>query len=1189
MKKAFAAPLREYDTFLDIEKSLKSPGIINIDGASDAEKAHLAAALGDGKNTLIITSDETRAAEFYKDIRLYTKDVVYYPPRDLIFYQSDLNGNELTRERINCIKALNDEKNVTLITTIDALMEKTPGIKRISDAVIDIDEESEINTDDFSRELIHLGYRKAVQSEAPGEFSVRGGIIDVFPLTEDNPVRLELWGDSINSIRSFDPATQRSLEELENVRIYPASEMVMTSAEREAGLLRLKADYEERYSELREKMLTGEAFRLKSIVEEFCEELSETGDSGALSSFTGYFYDRMTSLIDFFEPSNTLMILDEPLRLSEKGEAVEKEFSDSMLTRLEKGYTLSKAADLLFGIRETFERIEGFPAAALGSMLQRSELYDPRKSFYINSRSVNSYNGSFSSLLNDLKKYRKEHYRVIILSGSSTRAKRLADNIMEAGLTAFFSDDRDRVLTGSEIMTMQGSLRKGFEYPDIRFAVISETDIFGTEQKKRRKKRHSYEGEHIASFSDLIPGDYVIHEDYGIGQYQGLEHIEIDGVTRDYVKVRYRDDSSVYVIASNLDSLQKYASKDVEKKPKLNKLGTNEWAKTKAKVNSAVAGVAKHLVELYSERQHSEGFSFAPDTVWQREFEEMFPFEETEDQNLAIEAVKHDMESKKIMDRLICGDVGFGKTEVAIRAAFKAVQENKQVALLVPTTILAEQHYNTFQERMKDFPVTIELLCRFRSATEQKKTVDKLKKGTADIVIGTHRLLSKDVGFKDLGLLIIDEEQRFGVSHKEKIKEMRRNVDVLALTATPIPRTLHMSLVGIRDMSVLEEAPRDRMPIQTFVMEYNDEMVREAINREKARGGQVYFVHNRVNDIADIAAKIRLLCPDVNVEYAHGQMREQILEDIMSDFIHGEIDVLVSTTIIETGIDIPNVNTMIIANADQMGLSQLYQLRGRVGRSNRTAYAFLMYKRDRLLRETAEKRLSAIREFTDLGSGFRIAMKDLEIRGAGNVLGSEQSGHMQQVGYDLYCKMLDTAVKLEKGEEPRDEFNTVIDMEEDAFIPDSYVKNENLKLDLYKRIAGVENNSEAEDMEEELHDRFGTLPESVVNLINTALIRHKAHDVYIDNLSAKEGSIVFSIYIKARLNPDGIEPLLNRFDGALTFQAAGKPEFTYRFGKSEKHDYIRAATDVLDSMKELLLDRATPIDDNAAYGKQTGK
>ncbi len=1171
--KSFTEPLKELGSFEEIRKSIFKKGFTEIEGPVDAEKSHFVASFTDGtdKTRVIVVSDETRAVEFIKDMKLYDRDTVYYPPRDLIFYQSDLNGNELLRERIKCIKSLSERKGVTIVTTFDALMEKSPGLKRIRKTVIQIDGNSDIDTDRFSKELTRLGYRKKVQSEEPGDFSVRGGIVDIYPLTEENPVRIELWGDSIDSIRSFDPSTQRSVETIDSIRIYPASEMILSKDEILEGLEKLKSDYEARYEELRKGMHTEEAFRLKSSVEAFSEELSETGIAGNLSQYAAYFFDDSSSLLDIFEKEETLIFLDEPERLAEKGDIVEKEFADSSLARVEKGYTLSRAADHLYGVREIMERMEEFPVTSLYTIIPGKVSVKAENRFFLNVRSINSCNGSFGALLEELKRYRKNKYRVIIISGSETRARRLSDNINDEDIPAFYSENADRILSNAEIMTLRGSLRKGFEYPDIRFAVISETDIFGERRQKKKKPRFTYEGEHISSFTDLSVGDYVIHEDYGLGQYKGLEHIEIDGKVRDYVKVAYRDDSSVYVIASNLDSLQKYASKDAQKKPKLNKLGGNEWKKTKERVNTAVEGVAKRLVELYFVRQMSKGYEFSPDTVWQKEFEELFPYEETADQNLAIEAVKRDMESTKIMDRLICGDVGFGKTEVAIRAAFKAVQENKQTAILVPTTILAEQHYNTFTERMKDFPVSIELLCRFKTAAEQRKTIENLKKGLTDIVIGTHRLLSKDVGFKDLGLLVIDEEQRFGVTHKEKIKEMRKNVDVLALTATPIPRTLHMSLVGIRDMSVLTEPPRDRMPIQTFVMEYSDEMVREAVNRETARGGQVYFVYNRVNDIADVAARIRRMCPDARVEYAHGQMKERELEDIMIDFIKGLIDVLVATTIIETGIDIPNVNTMIISDADKMGLSQLYQLRGRVGRSNRTAYAFLMYKRDRLLKETAEKRLTAIREFTDLGSGFRIAMKDLEIRGAGNVLGSEQSGHMEQVGYDLYCRMLDSAVKKERGEETATDFGTVIDLAQDAYIPDSYVKNENLKLDLYKRIACIETGDEAEDMEEELTDRFGKLPESVRNLIDIALIRHKAHDVYIENLSAREDSMIFSVYKNAKLNPEGLQPLLNGFGGALSFRATGAPVFTFRFSKGEKRDYIGASYRVLDKMKEFFI------------------
>ncbi|SKB55163.1 transcription-repair coupling factor [Lachnospiraceae bacterium] len=1164
------APLTELGVYEDLNNALKKPGVTEVEGCVDSEKVNLIASLGEeAKYRVIVTTDDTRAREILSDLRVYDSNAVYYPARDLIFYQSDLNGNQLIKDRMAAIRAMLEEKKVTVVTTFDAFMEKIPGLELIRNHVLEIDDESELETEQLSHDLTTMGYTRTVQVESEGQFAVRGGIVDIWPLTEENPIRMELWGEEVTDIRSFDAVSQRSIEEVPWFRVYPATELVLTSEERDAGLDAMQKEFDVRYKALRKDMKTEEAYRLKSTIGEFREELLNSPGSVSTAGYVNYFFKSLHSFLDFFKPDETVMFLDEPVHLIEKADAIMKEFSESMTARLEKGYTLSGAADLLYDKKEIFARITARPTLALATIIQRQDQYKPETRISVSARPVNSYNGSFESLVEDLKKYRKNHYRIVILSASVTRAKRLADNLNENDIPAFFSDDHERELKPAEVMTAYGSVRQGFEYPDIRFCVMSETDIFGGIRKKKRK-RHTYEGERIASFTDLAVGDYVIHENYGIGQYQGIEHLDIDGVTRDYVKINYKDNSSVYVIASNLDALQKYASRDAEKKPKLNKLGTQEWSKTKARVHKSVEGVAKKLVALYAARQNGKGFVCGPDTVWQREFEEMFPFEETEDQIMAIEAVKHDMESTKIMDRLICGDVGFGKTEIAIRAAFKAVQENKQVAILVPTTILAEQHYNTFRQRLKNYPVRIDLLCRFRTSAEQKKTIADLKKGQVDIVVGTHRLLSKDVAFKDLGLLVIDEEQRFGVTHKEKIKELRQNVDVLALTATPIPRTLHMSLVGIRDMSVLEEAPQDRMPIQTFIMEYSDEMVREAVSRELARGGQVYYVYNRVNDIAQVAADLQAMLPDATVAFAHGQMRERELEDIMSDFINGEIDVLVSTTIIETGLDISNANTMIIHDADRMGLSQLYQLRGRVGRSTRTAYAFLMYRRNKLLKETAEKRLAAIREFTELGSGFRIAMKDLEIRGSGNVLGAEQSGHMEEVGYDLYCKMLDTAVKEEKGEKVLPEFTTTVDMDEDAFIPETYVRNENQKLDLYKRIAVIETHEEAEDMIQELKDRFGKPPKSVLNLIEIALVRQKAHKVFIENLSAKENTIMFNVFAKAELNPVNIPELLDQYSGGLTFRAVGKPIFTYKFGKNEERDYIKAANDVLDHMRILL-------------------
>ena len=760
---------------------------------------------------------------------------------------------------------------------------------------------------------------------------------------------------------------------------------------------------------------------------------------------------------------------------------------------------------------------------------------------------------------------------MILISGSRTRAERLAEDLRDHELNSFYTENMDRQVSPGEILVAYGKVDRGYEYPLIKFVVISESDIFGQE-KKKKKKRKIYEGRKIQSFSELSVGDCVVHENHGLGIYRGIEKVEVDKVIKDYMKIEYAGGSNLYVPATQLDVIQKYGDAET-KKPKLNKLGTPEWGRTKSKVRGAVRDIAKDLVQLYAVRQQKEGFVYGPDTVWQREFEDTFPFEETEDQLLAIEAVKKDMESRKIMDRLVCGDVGYGKTEIAIRAAFKAVQEGKQVVYLVPTTILAQQHYNTFVQRMKDFPVRVDLMCRFRTAAEQKKTLTDLKKGLVDILIGTHRVLSKDVEYKDLGMLIIDEEQRFGVTHKEKIKKLKENVDVLTLTATPIPRTLHMSLIGIRDMSVLEEAPMERMPIQTYVMEYNEEMVREAISRELARGGQVYYVYNRVNTIVEMANTVSKLVPEANVAFAHGQMRERELEKIMYDFINGEIDVLVSTTIIETGLDISNVNTMIIHDADNLGLSQLYQLRGRVGRSNRTAYAFLMYRKNKMLKEVAEKRLHAIREFTDLGSGFKIAMRDLEIRGAGNLLGAQQHGHMAAVGYDLYCKMLNEAVKEQKGEiSPEAEYETAIDLDVDAFIPERYIRNEAQKLDVYKRIAGIENEEEYDDMLEELMDRFGELPRSVQNLLAIANLKALAHRAYVTEVAQKGDVIRFTMFERAKVDPKKIELLLKKCNGRMKFIVDTPPYFQYakpRKGPKDNADVLHVVRELLEELRLL--------------------
>lgn len=1147
--KILSAPALELEALSQTKQDLKTEGIIEINGCSDAVKLNTVYSLSDDfVHKIIVTFSEQKAKEIREEYSFYDENVYLYPAKDLIFYQADLHGKLLTKERLKCLKAIINGEKSTIVTTFDALMNNLILPEKIAAKIITVKKEDAIDIDKFTASLVEIGYERNYQIESEGQFSVRGGIIDIFPLTEENPVRVELWGDEVESVRLFDVSTQRSLKQLDEFTIFPATETILSYEEKEAGIEAIEKDAKKLSDKFRKEFKTEEAFRITESVRQFKERILELSimDSN-IDAYINYFYKEKVSLIDYFMPGHSLFILDEPIRLEELSKACELEFRESMSARLEKGYALPKSADILYTKNEVFGKLAKQRCIALASLPVRKSVYKVKSAHSVIAKPVSSYNNSFEALVKDLKKYRKNRYRVVLVCPSRSRCARIAEDLREEEINAYYSENYDATANPSEVVVIYGRIKQGFEYPMINFTVISESDIF-TVQKKKRHKTKMFEGRGIQSMNEMSVGDYVIHESHGLGIYRGIEQVCVDKVTKDYMKISYRDGGNLFIPVTNLDTIQKYASKDKEgPPPKLNKLGTKEWETTKSKVKLAVEEVAEDLVKLYANRLNKAGYVYGKDTVWQTEFEELFPFEETEDQLKAISDTKSDMQSTKIMDRLICGDVGYGKTEIAIRAAFKAVQEGKQVAYLVPTTILAGQHYNTFVERMKNFPVKVGLLSRFRTKKEQSETISGLKKGMVDIVVGTHRLLSKDVGYKDLGLLIIDEEQRFGVAHKEKIKQLKENIDVLTLTATPIPRTLHMSLIGVRDMSVLEEAPQDRMPIQTFVMEYNEELVREAINRELARGGQVFYVYNKVNTIADVTARIKELCPDAEIAYAHGKMNERELEDIMYSFVNGEIDVLISTTIIETGLDIPNVNTMIIHDSDQLGLSQLYQLRGRVGRSNRTAYAFLMYRKDKLLKETAEKRLAAIRDFTELGSGFKIAMRDLEIRGAGNILGKTQSGHMAAVGYDLYCKMLNEAVKDKKGEAINSEdTETTIDLDVDAYIPDAYITNELQKLDIYKRISTIENLSERESMLEELTDRFGALPKAVINILDVAYLKARAKENYITSIKGDNGVVRLTIHEKAQYDTEKIPRFVAAYRGNLAMKNNPKPMFIYR-------------------------------------------
>ena len=774
---ALLKPLLELAEYEDIVKKKKeAPGVLMLTGCVNSQKTHMMYALSDGCCYKVIAcSSEAKAKQIYEEYRFLDAAISFYPAKDLLFYQADIRSKELVSQRMQVIQAVLKGEPITVVASFDAFMDALLPKEMIKSRVIKICSEETLNLDELSVKLAQCGYDREIEVAGPGQFAVRGGILDVYPLTEELPVRIELWGDEVDSIRTFDPETQRSIEKLDEVEVFPATE--------------------------------------------FPEE-----------------EEKRVSFLDYFEKENTILFLDEPVRLKEKGEGVEEEFLEAQKRRAQSGYEVADSEAVLFTTQEIMRKMNEYSSVGFQALDMRCPGLNIRASYNLQTKNVDPYNRSFELLTQDLKKMKRNQSRVILLSGSRTRARRLAEDLRDYNLSSFYSEDMDREVEPGEIMTAYGYIAEGYEYPLLNFVVISETDIFG-KNKRKKKRRTTYEGRKIQSFSELKPGDYVVHENHGLGIYQGIEKIEVDKISKDYMKISYAKGGNLYIPATQLDLIQKYAGSD-SKKPKLNRLGTQEWTKTKAKVRGAVKEIAKDLVELYAARQNQDGFVYGEDTVWQKEFEEMFPYEETEDQLLAINAVKKDMESHKIMDRLICGDVGYGKTEIAIRAAFKAVQENKQVVYLVPTTILAQQHYNTFCQRMKDFPVRVDLMCRFRTPAQQRDTIQNLKRGLVDIVVGTHRVLSDDIEYKDLGLLIIDEEQRFGVQHKEKIKKLKKNVDVLTLTATPIPRTLHMSLIGIRDMSVLEEAPQDRLPIQTYVMEYNDEMVREAIERECARNGQ---------------------------------------------------------------------------------------------------------------------------------------------------------------------------------------------------------------------------------------------------------------------------------------------------------------------------------------------------------------
>lgn len=1115
---------KSFDYLRQCIKGNKAPVLAG--GVIDSQKAHLIAGLCENNTgALVVTGSELKAQELYKDISFFIKGrVCLYPSKDIIFYSADVKSNDIIKRRFEIIARLIKNEPVIIVLSVEALFDRLVPMEEFKKFIIELRAGEECNISELAKKLVFMGYERCDMVEAQGQFAIRGNIMDIFSVNNDTAIRLELWGDEIDSIRVLDSSSQRSIENVNEAFLYPMRELVYTQEHLENAINSLRAELDS---------IKAPSDRLREIISENIELLKENGTFFGVDRYILRFYKETESLIDYIN-KGSLIFVDEPDRIRQHADFVYDEFKTSIYNRIETGYMLPSQINMLYTYDDISTQLGRGRTVLLTSFVHNIKDFKIKEMVSFQVKASQVFKNNFQLLCQDLTYMCKNGYIVFFLAGGQTRCERIHKELTNFEIPNKIADGLTHYNKGA-VYIIKGNLTHGFEYTPEKVAVITDTELFADEKKKRsRIKGKKNKDAIIQDFSQLKIGDYVVHENHGIGVFKGIEQRYVDGVSKDYIKIGYADDSNLYITVNQIDMVQKYIGGD-NAKPKLSKLGGSAWNKAKAKARQAALIMAEDLLKLYAKRESTTGVVYQPDTVWQKEFEEAFPYTETDDQLNAIADVKEDMEKGKVMDRLICGDVGFGKTEVALRAAFKTVQEGKQVAYLVPTTILARQHFMTFAQRMNDYPVKVELLNRFKTQKEQKETIKGLENGMVDVVIGTHRLLSKDVKFKNLGLVIVDEEQRFGVGHKEKLKQLTENVNILTLTATPIPRTLHMSLTGIRDMSILTEPPEERIPVQTYVMEYNPEFVKDAIHRELARGGQVFYLHNRVNNISDVALKVQKLVPEANVAFAHGQMSERELEGVMLDFMDGLIDVLVCTTIIETGLDIPNVNTIIIQDADCMGLSQLYQLRGRVGRSNRTSFAYLMYKRDKVLQEVSEKRLQTIREFTQFGSGFKVAMRDLEIRGAGNLLGAQQHGHMDTIGYELYCKILDEAVRQLKGEKVADTFETLMDININAFIPEKYISSEIQKLEMYKKISVINSIEDFYDVQEELEDRFGDIPKPVQNLLDVAYIKAEAHNLGILAVAQKGENVVLSFKQDSQINIDNMVQLIKEGKGKLMF------------------------------------------------------
>lgn len=1096
------------------------------------------------RQLVVLTVGESDAHMLADQIRTSAPEdnIVHLQTRDRVFFKSIAHSGHLDQARMKALHHMLHEPPV-VVASAEALLDRLPSPDDFKREVRIITLGDQIDTEGLMSDLVAWGYERAELVEGPGQFSVRGDILDIFLPLYDDPVRMELFDNEVDSLRTFTIEDQRSVEKLQSVTLCPAGEIFLSAAQ----MNRLVDEFRQEL-----EMLNGCGAASDAV--EWCEKLIEGFSVNPayddLRKYTGYLKEFSHSFLSYCSPDALILVLDGN-RLNEKLHFEHSEFAERFQLFLEKGECLPGQHRMIFKPEEAMVRLGAMRRMILlrgGDRPQTGADYR-----LLTMAEAPSYYGKTGDLAADIKKWQIRGYKLLLATGSAERCNRLYSDLLSEGVPLQLAGDGENDFLTGQCLISAESMGSGFRFEEARLIVLSEQELFGIQKKNRRSRKTS--GRLIQSFNELQVGDLVVHEHHGVGKYLGVEQLKVDGLRKDYLKVQYQGEDFLYIPIEQLELLQKYIGSEGAG-TKLNRLGGGDWGRTKAKAKKAIEDMTEELLALYAQRSKVAGHSFSPDTEWQRQLEDGFPFEETPDQIRCIDEIKKDMEQSDPMDRLLCGDVGFGKTEVALRAVFKAVMEGKQAAFLVPTTILAQQHYKTMSERFATYPVRVEMLSRFKTKKEQDVIIANLRAGVVDVVVGTHRLLSKDIVYKDLGLLVVDEEQRFGVRHKEAIKAIKKNVDVLTLTATPIPRTLHMSLIGVRDMSVIEDPPEDRYPIQTYVVEEDPLMLREAVLKEVERGGQVYYVHNRIEDIDTVTSSLAQRMPRVRFAYAHGQMAEHQLERIMTGFYNKEIDVLVCTTIIETGLDISNVNTIIINDADQMGLSQLYQLRGRVGRSNRLAYSYLVYPRNKVLSEVAEKRLKAVKELVELGSGFKIAMKDLEIRGAGNLLGASQSGHMAAIGYDLYCKLLEEAVQGIKGIPVETPVETTVELSAAAYVPEGYIDDDRQKMEIYKKIAAIHNREDLYRVQEELEDRFGTVPDPVETLMRIAHIKALAQKLKMESVGEDSQKVLMTFHVTAKVDPRAVVEGLAKFEKSLSFNGGAKPYFSIRKPKKYTRDAL---------------------------------